>query len=723
MIALAFAVVVLAAEGPSFEASIEEARRAHAAAEYARAEGILDDAERRLGPPGDGRLRARLLALRGATAMATTRWPAALLAFREEAALWAALGDRHEEAAALANVALAFSKTFPRGEMTREQKRELTPYVEAAIRAAEAGNNAQVLGTSHLYLAQLVEDRAEIRRHLEEAIDELDRAGELSNRLMAMRFLAESLARYEPRDPARATRLLGDAVALAESKGDLQAIVRTRIIVASLAWLGPDREAAWRASLDALRAIEELRSRQSAAEVRSRLFSQWTFFYQRVFGHLVGPPSRVPDRLDLERAFAVAERRRARTLLEEMDAAEVTIADDGEPPPLASVERTLRADEAILAFSLGDLVGKGYYDNGGSWLLVHTRERTRAYRVPELATLEREVPLFTGLFPARDRTEVDGSARLHGALLREALDDLPASTRRLVIVPEGPLHELPFAALRPAPADPPLAARYEIESSPSVTAWYRRHLDTAPEVDGRALVLADPVQDAATGTVPLPNARREGRLVARLLGHGSRVIEDADASEARLKRSASERFGLFHLAAHARIDGDHPERSCILLSRGDAGEDGQLTIREAAELRIRDRVVVLANCGSASGEVVEGDGVQSLVRGFLAGGTRTVVGSLWPLADDEAAALFAPFYRALARGETVAAALAAAQRERIRAGAPPAAWAGLVLVGDGETRLRFSESLGRDAAWFAMFGLVLAVAAGAWILVRRRRPA
>lgn len=75
---------------------------------------------------------------------------------------------------------------------------------------------------------------------------------------------------------------------------------------------------------------------------------------------------------------------------------------------------------------------------------------------------------------------------------------------------------------------------------------------------------------------------------------------------------------------------------------------------------------------------------MSLARAFFQAGAPTVVGSLWPLHDEDAAALFDGFYRHLASGLTVAGALTAAQREWIRAGAPLAAWAGVVVLGDGD---------------------------------------
>ena len=93
---------------------------------------------------------------------------------------------------------------------------------------------------------------------------------------------------------------------------------------------------------------------------------------------------------------------------------------------------------------------------------------------------------------------------------------------------------------------------------------------------------------------------------------------------------------------------------------------------------------MLSACSSNTGAMLRGEGVMSLARAFFQAGAHTVVASLWRLRDDEAADLFDRFYRHLGRGRSVAAALQAAQRDMIRDGAPAAAWAGLVVLGDGD---------------------------------------
>ncbi len=72
-----------------------------------------------------------------------------------------------------------------------------------------------------------------------------------------------------------------------------------------------------------------------------------------------------------------------------------------------------------------------------------------------------------------------------------------------------------------------------------------------------------------------------------------------------------------------------------------------------------------------------------LSRSFLAAGARSVVATIWPIADRPAADLMAAFYTHLKSGRAKTEALQAAKLEMIRRGfAHPFYWAGFVLRGD-----------------------------------------
>jgi CHAT domain-containing protein len=193
-----------------------------------------------------------------------------------------------------------------------------------------------------------------------------------------------------------------------------------------------------------------------------------------------------------------------------------------------------------------------------------------------------------------------------------------------------------------------------------------------------------------------------------------------------VKRADLRRFGVLHLATHTVVDDQSPERSGVLLTAEPASEDGLLQIREIVPLHLDGRVVVLSSCRSASGEVLRGEGVMGIARAFFQAGAHTVVASLWPLRDDEGAALFDRFYVHLGEGRSVSASLRGAQRDRRAAGAPAFAWAGLVTLGDGDlVPLPGGRREPDTALWTypaALALLLLAATALGWALWRRGTP-
>ncbi|HKH43590.1 MAG TPA: CHAT domain-containing protein, partial [Thermoanaerobaculia bacterium] len=362
-------------------------------------------------------------------------------------------------------------------------------------------------------------------------------------------------------------------------------------------------------------------------------------------------------------------------------------------------------------------------------------------------TLRPVVELFNGLFARRDGSEASPAAGLYRELLAKALGSLPPGVRRLVIVPDDVLHQLPFAALRESAKAEPLIARYEIAVVPSATLWLhwrKQGRETAP---APLLALADPVAPGSgKGFVPqaavareraavfgdairlgsLPFARREGRSAVRQLG-GESLLQVGDAaSEGFLKTADLRRFGILHFATHAVLDDQNPERSGVLLTPAPASEDGLLQIREIVPLSLDGRIVVLSSCRSASGTVLRGEGVMGLARAFFQAGAHTVVASLWPLRDDDGAALFDRFYHHLAQGQSVAAALRAAQLDRIADGAPGYAWAGLVVLGEGDLVPMPGGRPDPPVApwvWITAGGAaLLLLAAGAALAWKRRHP-
>lgn len=198
-----------------------------------------------------------------------------------------------------------------------------------------------------------------------------------------------------------------------------------------------------------------------------------------------------------------------------------------------------------------------------------------------------------------------------------------------------------------------------------------------------------------------------------LLAHRFRQVSTDLDSLAQL-----ERFAVLHLASHARVDDQRPWASSIGVDLGDT----TLTIQadQVAGLALHARLVVLSACSTGGGRTLSGEGVLGLSSAFLAAGSSAVVASLWPVDDRFTERLMDRFYFHLDRGQSVAQALALARRDLRQdpATASPFAWAGFVLIGDGDATVPLHS---RPSALWPVLPLVLVVGAIALLQRRRRR--
>lgn len=428
-----------------------------------------------------------------------------------------------------------------------------------------------------------------------------------------------------------------------------------------------------------------------------------------------------------------ARERRLRTALAEGEG-ELGALLVPELSALAQVQAALAEHEALLSYQLADEYSVLGAPEGGSWVWVITRDRVEVHPLPERRVLDGQLAFVAGLFARRDGLEADAMTHLHRELVAPALASLPADTQRIVIVPDGALWSLPFAALRAEPQGEPLVSRYSLSLVPSVTSWMRwgaRHGERAPGLLALAqprLEVGEAPSDYRQGTLAsglqlgaLPRAQDEVDAILRIWGGRDSAAEVGEqASERFLKGSDLSRYGLLHFATHAVMDRRHPDRSAVVLAAGGDDEDGLLQAREIVRLPLQGKVIVLSACSGAAGAFVRGEGVMSLARAFLQGGAQAVVASRWPLADADAVALFERLYLHLGEGLSLSEALARAQRDLIEAGAPAAAWAGVVVLGRGDHVLvpRPRWWPWRRTLWGA--GALLALLAGLGMGLRAR---
>ena len=235
--------------------------------------------------------------------------------------------------------------------------------------------------------------------------------------------------------------------------------------------------------------------------------------------------------------------------------------------------------------------------------------------------------------------------------------------RHLIIVPHGPLHFLPFHALRNG--DEYLCDAFTVSYAPSATifSWCREKPASTCE---SSLVFGIADERA-------PQILREAESVAALLPHSSlHVGEQATSS---VLREQGPRSGLLHLATHGIYRQDNPMFSGIRLG------DGYLNLYDLYQMRLDARLVTLSGCATGMNFVSAGDELLGLQRGLFCAGATTLLLSLWDVHDQSTAQLMQHFYRDYIRTNDMAGALQRSMQALRRQNPHPYFWAPFMLVG------------------------------------------
>ena len=277
-------------------------------------------------------------------------------------------------------------------------------------------------------------------------------------------------------------------------------------------------------------------------------------------------------------------------------------------------------------------------------------------------------------------------------LLLGPLGEWLDGAKRLVLVPDGPLDDLPWAALVvDGDEDTPrfLVERQAISVALSATVE-RSLAERVSATSGPWAVVAE-----VEGEGPrLVASRREARTIAHRVP-GARVYLGAAGTESALRSAADAQ--VLHLAVHGVLDARHPFDSYLALApegvsaSGAEGPDasGRLYAWEVMEeLDLVADLVTLSSC-EGRGRPGAGSGPLGLVTAFHLAGARSVVASHWRVADSSTAELMTHFVDALVAGRAKDEALHLAQRTVLANSDTrhPFHWAAFQLSGDGSSSL------------------------------------
>jgi CHAT domain-containing protein/tetratricopeptide (TPR) repeat protein len=668
--------------------------------------------------------------------------------YRRASSKFAAAGDDLGEAESITGMA---------DDLVSQHKYQgLLPLYTRKLHLAQKTGNRVLLASALVNIAsayQFQRRYSESEKNYERGLADYRAAGNRYRESTTEMRLA-SLLMEQGRLP-QALELLENARKLKEQTGEVEDLARIQYLRARI-FLSQNRPQQALSEIEnTIAIIESQRLRITKFDSRAEYFAsvhEYYSFYIRVLMalHELNPGEKY-DQL----AFEAAEKSKVRSLLDLLQntppspPCQELLARDSNPKFTQADEKTKAVPERVSAQALtlpeiqaeladDDTVLVEYAladDRSYAWVV--DRSKISWFTLASAAEIRSEARAFReGLLPVpslKDETSIAylqrrraariarsrRSKKLAGLLLTSL--ELPPR-RRLLIVPDGPLQYIPFAALPVeigSKESTLLGEEYELTLLPSASALAslrKAAARRAPPTDG-VVIFADPVfepegKDSGVATIEtaerrsralnlavrdssgwqhipsLPGSRREALSIQRIVGQANvRLALGFDATRQSVVDGSLAHNRVIHFATHGIVDTRHPEMSGLILSlvnvRGQR-LDGYLRLSDIYNLKLTADLVVLSSCESALGKDLESEGTIGLPRGFLYAGARSVIASLWKVDDDATSILMKALYSRMQHGESPSRALHSAQLELSREErfADPYYWAGFVLEGD-----------------------------------------
>lgn len=638
------------------------------------AKSALDDIEGKIRPSYRA-LRAHILWEKGLCLNADGQSRAALDVFNESVALFASLGEHDSEAAvrSLCADVHAFMGDFDDSRLERVRALRalrgsaLAQLVSPLTGASSAAVAQPDLLLADAFLSMQIEVTQEVgaRQALADAL--------LHQSLVSLRRGDQANAEREVEDARRVVSSLSDPAIHARSQADLrfvQALVlqqrepasAIRSISAAIDFHSERGRAAYlpdfylarsraerrlgdvrAAEKDLMAGIEQLETLRTRAPEG---LERWGVFDTA--------PELFSDAIELrlskrrvEDAWCLADRSRGRGLLDRVGTSQRALDRSAIPPDTLLIE-------------LSNLGGR-------LAVFLACREDLIVLRdgVSESELEQQSHALRDAIRGGRS----DEAAAMESALYRSIIAPIPMRLQRsrLVFIPFGALHLVPFSALRNE------ANRYVIENHEVITSTSAASYlaltarSSRPRQPLTAVVVA---ANTPIDVPALPAVDEETRSTAALYAK-SNVLAGDEITPARLFAAIRD-ADVVHFAGHGA---EGLRTGEIILSHGAALDEEQIAAQELTHFP----VIVLAACATAVGPVHSAEGPISVARGFLAAGARSVIATLFPVEDAEAADFFIRLHQRLSRGENAAAAVRETQIEFLHRNEP--VWMAIQTVG------------------------------------------
>ncbi len=333
-----------------------------------------------------------------------------------------------------------------------------------------------------------------------------------------------------------------------------------------------------------------------------------------------------------------------------------------DPLSLTDIQTELSAPDALLEYFVGEKVIYLFVVNKKDLeVLTINKSENLSTAIAQLRTNLSTIPDGKNASVSY-QTFTTSAHDLFLKILKPAIDQLPQHIQNLTIIPDHELNYIPFSLLLMDPGLPQhpgyslsdvtyVLQHYNINYHYSATLLHktrqRQKLGFKNDFLGFAPSFKSINNSMASRSCnndklySLQCSDEEVKSISALIHGKAFVNQDADKSTF-MRLAGSGR--IIHLATHACIDEHNANYNKIFLS------DDFLSNYDLYNLDLQAELAVLSACNTGTGELIKGEGVMSLARGFINAGCSSTLMSMWSVDDCATSAIMIDFYKNLKKG-------------------------------------------------------------------------
>jgi len=368
---------------------------------------------------------------------------------------------------------------------------------------------------------------------------------------------------------------------------------------------------------------------------------------------------------------------------------------------LSELQQNLNDSEKILSYFIGE-------NTALLWLI--SNNGFEYYRLPLHSNIEHQIVELQQKLQS-PRSAQGAIWKLADDLSKQLLPQDAAQfidTQRLYVLPDGPLHEFPFALLSEQGQQQPryVYERSEVVVVPNILMllqgeektkklnniaifadpqWQQQTSEIAHNQSSQSLATRNRDHFSQQTLSALPGTRQEAQTIAAIAQQHklkTQLYTGAQVNIEALYEQRVQSAEVLHIATHGILNTKHPSLSSLAFTNAETQQADLLWPNEIAHLQLDAQLVVLSACDTARGKRLRSEGVLSLTRPFLQAGAAQVIATQWKVNDQRTSLLMQNFYDLLInKNRTAADALSSTQRWAAKHPQlkHPHYWAGLSL--------------------------------------------